>query len=73
MPAFNEMKEAPMVKRITVQGIQRQEFDVKAFVYALVELARSTSQPVSDDSPIDENSKQPRTRQSQRPAKPTPK
>jgi hypothetical protein len=45
------MKESPMAQRITVQGIRREEFDVKAFVHALVELARSTSQPVSDDSP----------------------
>lgn len=40
-----------MAKRITVQGIRRQEFDVKAFVHALAELAHSTSQPASDDSP----------------------
>jgi hypothetical protein len=40
-----------MIKRITVQGIRRQELDVKAFIHALSELARSTTEPISEDAP----------------------
>jgi hypothetical protein len=40
-----------MVKKITVQGIQRQEPDVKSFILALLELDRLDIEPDPDNSP----------------------
>jgi hypothetical protein len=37
-----------MVKRITVQGIRRQEPDVRRFVLALIELARPAIEPIPE-------------------------